>query len=259
MVKIPGEASQLMTIDGCRLRVRTVGSGPAAFVLVHGIGVSARYFEPLAAELARHGTVRLVDLPGHGGLPKPKRALGLVDLARLVHGAMERLGIGPAVLVGHSMGCQVVTELALLHPGAVTAVVLLAPTSNRRERTAWKQGLRLFQDGFREPLASNAIVVTDYLRCGPRWYLSLLPAMLGQKLEDRIARVRVPVRIVRGSRDPIVPLYWCQELAEALPGTTVDNIDGEGHVMMFRSPAPVAQLCLVPAGPGGDAAVGDRS
>jgi len=82
--------------------------------------------------------------------------------------------------------------------------------------------------------------------------------MLGQKLEDRIARVRVPVRIVRGSRDPIVPLYWCQELAEALPGTTVDNIDGEGHVMMFRSPAPVAQLCLVPAGPGGDAAVGDR-
>ena len=101
--------------------------------------------------------------------------------------------------------------------------------------------------------------MTDYLRCGPRWYLSLLPAMLGQKLEDRIAGVRVPVRIVRGSRDPIVPLYWCQELAEALPGTTVDNIDGEGHVMMFRSPAPVAQLCLVPAGPGGDAAVGDRS
>ncbi|MGM0929139.1 MAG: alpha/beta fold hydrolase [Actinomycetota bacterium] len=258
MVKIPGETAQQLTIDGCRLRVRTVGTGPDVFVLVHGIGVSARYFEPLATELARHGTVHLVDLPGHGGLPKPDRALDLVDLARLVHGTLSRLGIGPAVLVGHSMGCQVVTELALLHPEAASALVLLAPTANRRERTAWQQGLRLFQDGFREPLAVDAIEATDYLRCGPRWYLTLLPAMLGHRLEDRIAGVRVPVRIVRGRRDPVVPLPWCRELADALPGTTVDNIDGEGHVMMFRSPGPVAQLCLAPAGPRGDAAVGDR-
>ncbi len=258
-MKIPGETVQLLTVDGCRLRVRTVGTGPEAFVLVHGIGVSARYFEPLAAELARHGTVHLVDLPGYGWLPEPERALDLVELGQMVHHAMEELGIGPAVLVGHSMGCQVIAELALLHPEAATALVLLAPTTNRRERNPWKQGWRLFQDAFREPLAVDAIVVADYLRCGPRWYFAALPAMLYQKLEDRIARVRVPVRIIRGSRDPIVPLSWCRELAEALPGTTVDNIDGEGHVMMFRSPDRVAQLCLAPAGPGGDAAVGDRS
>ncbi|TJY68818.1 alpha/beta hydrolase [Arthrobacter sp. CAU 1506] len=258
MVKVPGETARQLTIDGCRLRLRTAGIGPEVFVLVHGIGVSARYFEPLAVELARHGTVHLVDLPGHGGLPRPDRAMDLVDLARLVHGAMTELGIGPAVLVGHSMGCQVVTELALLHPEAASALVLLAPSANRHERTAWKQGLRLFQDAFREPLAVDVIEITDYLRCGPRWYLTLLPALLRHRPEDRIAGVRVPVRIIRGSRDPIVPLYWCRELADALPGTTVDNIDGEGHVMMFRSPKPVAELCLAPAGPRGDAAVGDR-
>jgi pimeloyl-ACP methyl ester carboxylesterase len=258
MVKIPGETAQLLTVEGCRLRVRTVGSGPEVFVLVHGIGMSARYFEPLAAELARHVTVHLVDLPGHGGLPKPNRALDLTDLARLVHGALSRLGIGPAVVVGHSMGCQVVTELALLHPEAASALVLLAPTANRHERTAWKQGLRLFQDGFREPPAANAIEATDYLRCGPRWYLTLLPAMLGHQMEDRIARVRAPVRIVRGSRDPIVPLSWCRELAAARPGTILDNIDGEAHVMMFNSPSTVAEFCLASAGPRGDASVGDR-
>ncbi|MFT4471149.1 alpha/beta fold hydrolase [Arthrobacter sulfonylureivorans] len=258
MVKIPGETAQLLTVEGCRLRVRTVGSGPEVFVLVHGIGVSGRYFEPLAIELARHGRVHLIDLPGYGGLPKPDRPLDLVEHARLVHCAMTELAIGPALLVGHSMGCQVIAELALLHPESCTGLVLLGPTTNRRERNVWKQGWRLVQDFFREPLAVDAIVVTDYLRCGPRWYLAQLPAMIYQKLEDRVARVRVPVRIIRGSRDPIVPLYWCRELADALPGTTVDSIDGEGHVMMFRSPKPVAELCLAPAGPRGDAAVGDR-
>lgn len=258
MGRIPGETAQLLTIEGCQLRIRTVGSGPVDFVLVHGIGVSARYFEPLAAELARHGTVHLVDLPGHGGLPKPGRALDLVDFASLIDAAMTRLGIGPAVLVGHSMGCQVVVEMALLRQEAATALVLLSPTANRRERTAWKQGLRLFQDAFREPLTVDVIEVSDYLRCGPRWYLALLPAMLGQKLEQRISGVHVPVRIIRGARDPISPLYWCRELADACPGTTVDNIPGEGHVMMFRSPEPVAQLCLDPAGPGGHVAAEGR-
>jgi pimeloyl-ACP methyl ester carboxylesterase len=258
MSKIPGETAQLLTIGGRQLRIRTVGSGTAEFVLVHGIGVSARYFEPLAVELARHGTVHRVDLPGHGGTAKPERALTLVDYARLVHDAMERLGVGPAVLVGHSMGCQVVTELALAYPEAVTALVLLAPTANRRERTAWQHSLRLLQDSFCEPLTVDLIEFTDYARCGPRWYLKNLPAMLGQKLEQRIAGVRVPVRIVRGARDPIVPLDWCQELVDACPDATLDSITGEAHVMMFRSPGPVARLCLAPAGPDGDAAVGER-
>jgi pimeloyl-ACP methyl ester carboxylesterase len=257
VAEIPGETARLLTIDGCEVRIRTVGFGPTDFVLVHGIGVSGRYFEPLAAELARHGTVHLVDLPGHGGTAKPDRALSLVDFAGLVEAAMVRLGVGPAVLVGHSMGCQVVVEMALHHPDTVAALVLLAPTANRRERTAWQHGLRLLQDGFREPLTVDMIEITDYARCGPRWYLKTLPAMLGQKLEHRIAGVQVPVRIVRGDRDPIVPLYWCRELVAACPGATVDSIPGEAHVMMFRSPGPVARLCLATAG-FDEAAVKDR-
>src|SRR6478609_774976 len=57
--------------------------GPA-FVLVHGIGVSSRYFRPVAIRLAPAGSVFLVDLPGYGSAPTPKTPISLDDHADVV-------------------------------------------------------------------------------------------------------------------------------------------------------------------------------
>jgi pimeloyl-ACP methyl ester carboxylesterase len=230
-------------VDGHELQVRSMGIGGPVFVLVHGIGVSGRYFLPLAEVLARQGTVHLVDMPGFGATRKPRRRLSLADFARLVAGALDRLGVGPAVLVGQSMGCQVVVELALLRPDTATSLVLLGPTVNRSERTAWQQGLRLLQDSLRETPRINAVVFSDYARCGPRWYLKTLPEMLGQRPEERIAGVQVPVLILRGEHDPIAPEYWIRELARACAKGSVASIGGAAHVAMFRRPEEVAAYC----------------
>jgi pimeloyl-ACP methyl ester carboxylesterase len=253
----PG-SREMVTVEGHEFHVRTMGSGDEAFVLVHGIGVSGRYFMPLANVLARRGRVYLVDLPGFGGTRKPRRTLSLADHARLLAGLLARLQVGPAVLVGHSMGCQVAIELALRSPAAAPALVLVGPTTNPRERVAWRQGLRLLQDSCRETPLINFIVFSDYARCGPRWYLKTLPEMLGQRPEERISGVRVPVLILRGARDPIVPDYWTSELAAACPGAHAATIDGAAHVAMFRRPEAVAAHCLrLAAGTGNRPAEGN--
>lgn len=134
--------------------------------------------------------------------------------------------------------------MALLAPELVTSVVLLSPTINRGERHAVLQGLRLVQDCLREPPAINWILLTDYLRAGPRWYLRTLPKMVGHRLEERIGKVQAPLTLVRGTRDPIVPARWLQELAAARPGTVAVELPGQPHVCMFTDPKQTAAVLL---------------
>ncbi|MBP3035097.1 alpha/beta hydrolase [Arthrobacter sp. zg-ZUI100] len=222
--------------------IRTYGSGSRQVVLVHGIGASGRYFSRLVEVLAQTATVHTLEMPGFASVPKPSQSLEMDDFAAINIAALRTAGIGPAQWVGHSMGCQVVTEMAVQAPELATSVVLLGPTINRGERHAALQGLRLAQDCLREPPVVNWMLLTDYLRAGPRWYLRTMPKMVGHRLEERIGRVTPPVTLVRGGRDPIVPARWVQELAAARPGAVAVELPGQPHVCMFTRPVETAAL-----------------
>src|ERR1700743_2428712 len=107
------------------------------FVLVHGIGVSSRYFHPVAARLAKCGEVFLVDLPGYGSAPDPRRDVTIADHAAVLARYLTAEGIEAPILVGHSMGSQVVSQLSLEHPELTDRIVLLAPTMDPAARRFW--------------------------------------------------------------------------------------------------------------------------
>ncbi|UWX96577.1 alpha/beta hydrolase [Arthrobacter zhaoxinii] len=211
-------------------------------VLVHGIGASERYYGPLIWELARTSIVHTLELPGFGSTPTPDGQLQMEDFGRIAVQALDAAGISGAQWVGHSMGCQVVVEMALAAPEAASSVVLLGPTINAAERSAPLQALRLLQDCLGEPPAVNYMLVTDYLRAGPRWYLSTLPVMIHHRLEERIGGVKPPVLLVRGGKDPVVRADWLARLARARPGAVTAEIPGQPHVLMYTRPKETAAL-----------------
>jgi pimeloyl-ACP methyl ester carboxylesterase len=233
-----------LRVEGREFEIETQGTGPDEFVLLHGIGASPRYFAPLVRELVAAGTVHAVHLPGFGRTRSPRKSLTIQEFGRLTGLALRRHGVGPAVVVGHSMGCQVAVEMALAPAAAVRALVLLGPTVNRRERTAWQQGLRLAQDTFRETPRVNWTVFSDYARCGPRWYFATVPHMVGHRLEERLRLVGMPVLLLRGERDPIAPRSWLAELLAAGRTSAAAEIPGAAHVVMYRRPQAVAKHCL---------------
>lgn len=198
----------------------TIITGPASskrdYVLIHGIGVSQRYFRPLARRLAKDGRVYLLDLPGFGRSPKPTRRMSIEDYAGFVEDFISTHEINAPILVGQSMGCQVVVEV-LARQLKSPLGVLIGPVVNDRERNGFLQALRLMQDGLHEPWQANMIVFTDYLRCGVQWYLKTLPSMLAYATESRIREVKSPLCLIRGEKDPIAPEPWLKELAEASP------------------------------------------
>ncbi|MET0304228.1 MAG: alpha/beta fold hydrolase [Microbacteriaceae bacterium] len=212
-----------------------------AFVLVHGLGVSARYFGPLAAELARRGPVYVVDLPGYGAAPNPRRAVPLVDHARVLAGMLIELGLRDPVLVGHSMGSQIVSLLAAEHPEITDRIVLMAPTMEPERRGFWNATGRLLADAFREPPIVFLIAFGDYLfRCGLRYLLQQTPYMLGDRVEDRMPGLDARVLVLCGDRDTIVSTAWGRALAEQLRDGEFHEISG-AHVVMHTDPVTVAR------------------
>lgn len=210
------------------------------FVLVHGIGASSRYFARLSRQLSRHGIVYAVDLPGFGAAPNPEAPLGIGDFASLLRTFTAAWGIVDPVLVGHSMGAQVVLEMAVQDPSLAASVVLLAPVVDPKARTALGQALRLGRDVFSEPPSANWIVAVDYLRCGPRRYLAALPSMLTYRIEERAPMVQVPTLVVRGARDPVTPAEWADRLAGVIPDATRLDVPGASHVVQHAAAQAVA-------------------
>ncbi|GEK23445.1 alpha/beta fold hydrolase [Cellulomonas xylanilytica] len=216
-----------------------VGVAPV-FVLVHGIGASHRYFGRLHDELARHGDVHAVDLPGFGGLPRPDGPRSIAQLADALASRLDALGVAGAVLVGHSMGAQVVVELAVRHPALVSHLVLLGPVTDPERSSPVVQAWDLFRDMLREPPSANVLVLADYLRCGPRWYLTELPAMLRYPTLDAVRRAPCPVLVVRGADDPVARARWAARVAAAAADGRLLEVAGARHVVQHRRPQETA-------------------
>ncbi|MBG6185473.1 pimeloyl-ACP methyl ester carboxylesterase [Arthrobacter sp. CAN_A214] len=183
------------------------------FVMVHGIGMSHRYFDRLQAELIHHGHTYVLDLPGFGGTPRPEQQLQVEDYAAVIAEALDAEGIRSCVLIGHSMGAQFVTELALQRPDLVSSLALIGPVTDSARRSVMWHALTLGLDSLRERPLTNLMVLTDYARCGLPWYFTELSVMLNYRIHERLPLVIQPVLIIRGSNDPVARHHWCLRLA----------------------------------------------
>lgn len=227
--------------DGATLVAEQHGSGRRSFVLIHGIGMGRTVFADLIEQLAPHGTVVAVDLPGYGEAPEPHRVLTMERTADLLAAYLRARVRTPVVAVGHSMGAQVVLELAVRHPETVDRLVLLGPSTDPRARSIPGQLWRLLRDIAVESPKVIAIGAREYLRAGPR-LRQKTRAMLVHRPERILAAVRRPTLIIRGENDVVAPRDWCTAIAAAIPGARLGEIEGHGHETMIRDAAPSAEL-----------------
>lgn len=225
-------------------RVSTAGTtGDRAFILVPGIGVSSNYFERLAFQLNEFGPVHALDLPGFGGVPHPKgAAMTVKTYAELVGRVIDELGLTDPVVVGHSMGTQIVAELAAGRE--LTDLVLISPVVNPHERRLRTAALRFLQSSRHEPPKVAALAIYAYLLCGVRWFYKVLPSMMRYRIEDTLPKITANTLVIIGERDALCPTAWAQEVADLLPQAQVWRIPGAAHSVMHGNAEVVARLCV---------------
>lgn len=221
-------------------------AGPAGrtFVLVHGIGMGRIVFTEVAQRLAAHGRVLVPDLPGFGDSPEPGTAASIEETSELIANFIVSEGSQNVTLIGHSMGTQVVAEVARNHAQLIDTLVLIAPTINRHERRASRQTLRMLQDLYGESPKVLLRGLQEYIKTSPLWFANKLRLMLNHRLEEVCPEINTPTLVLRGETDRVCPRGWVREIAEALPCSEMHEIPDRGHEAIIKSPEPVASMTL---------------
>jgi len=226
----------------------TAGDAPT-LVFVHGLGVSTRYLAPTMRQLAATHHVVGVDLPGFGRSGTPPRALDTTELADALAKWLDVRGIGPALFVANSYGCQVIVELTMRNPARVLGLVLNAPTMDPAHRTVFGQLWRVIADIPFEPWRLALIVLRDYLRARPLRLLATLHHALADHIEEKLPDITVPVLVVCGARDPVVTVAWSTEAARLVgisspgaAGATLSVVPTAAHALPYDDPVTFASL-----------------
>lgn len=225
-----------------RLSEIPVPAGVPTVVLVHGLAVSSGYMVPTALRLAPHYHVCAPDLPGFGKSAKPAHILSVPELADALANWMEVMQLPPVVLLGNSLGCQIIVDFALRYPERITHAVLVGPTMDQRARTVHQQAFRLALNMFREPFPFLFVAGREYLAAGPRRTVRTLKLAFADRMEEHLPFVRVPTLLVRGARDPIVPQDWVEDVSRLLPQSELVIVPGAAHAVNYNSPDTLATI-----------------
>lgn len=205
-------------------------------LLIHGLVVSSRYMVPLVRALAPRCRVYALDLPGYGLSYKPEGSPTIEELADSIARWMDAEGVEQASLIGNSLGCQILAGFCLRHPGRADRVVLQGPTVNPAERSFGIQLLRQIQNSPRERRGFTLGILMDYLDAGIPRAIRTMRMTLADAIEEKLPRMELPVLVLVGDRDPVVPLEWAREVAKLLPQGELAVVPGAAHLINWSFP-----------------------
>jgi pimeloyl-ACP methyl ester carboxylesterase len=227
------------------------GTGLPPIVFVHGFGCSHTDWRAQVEYFSTRQLTVSVDLPGHGETPPPAKTSSIEGCGLEVAALLRALALPPAVLVGHSLGCRVVLEAALLAPERVAGVALVdgsrfAPESAAAVEARYTKGeYKALLEGMFEQMftpRSNARVVSAALERVLR-----LPAQVGQPLllslidydQERLGaalqRLRVPLLVLQSTFTNAQ-----RERSSMQAGQTSPYLD------FVRAKVPAARIEIIP-------------
>src|SRR6476620_3183415 len=216
------------------------GSDADAMVHVHGFGISGTYLEPTAALLAPHYRTFVPDLPGMGRSIRPEGGLDLPGLAQALMAYCDSVGVERPILVGNSLGCPIIVEVATTFPDRIARAILVSPAGGPNNQPLGRAIGQMAIDGLREPPSMLPIATRDYLRFGALRSLRLFRAMTRYPTLQRLPHLVVPTLVIAGLRDPLVKIANAPRLA-AVPHLDAVTIPG-AHALNYSDPQLIAEL-----------------
>jgi pimeloyl-ACP methyl ester carboxylesterase len=236
-------------------------------LLLHGQPGGAHDWNRVVTAIGARAQAFAIDRPGWDGASRPCGLQGNADAAL---GALDRAGVGRAVVGGYSLGGAVAAWLAAIHPDRVSKLVLIAPAANPESLVGLDYLLAapvlgeltsaFALAGAGAALATRPLrrLISARLRVDPgdlggttRRYLA--PGTWGSfvaeqrmlirelpQLQPLLGRIGAPTTILIGKSDRIVPPASARKLAEQIRGAQLHEIDHANHLLLHQHAERVA-------------------
>ena len=251
-LRLAGVRSEYVQAGPYRLHYLQTGAGPS-LVLVHGLASNAAQdWGRLLAPLGRRFQVYAPDLPGFGESERPPGADYAIPMqVEALRAFMAAVGLDKARVVGISMGGWIAARLAGEHPEMVERLLLVAAAGMRPDAEPIPVDA-LFprdEDGVRRLVATvrhkapvpPSFVARDILarRLREEWIVRRTVESMGAGrdwLNGTLGRAKMPVLIVWGKQDRLIPVAYASKLEAEFPRADLKVLDGCGHVPMADCP-----------------------
>jgi len=244
-----------LSINGIKISYDISGRGENYLVFLHGLGADlhswdkqVKFFDPF------YQVVRL-DFRGFGASDKPEveHAYSVDIFARDVLALFEYERIATAHLVGTSMGGYIAQQFALTFPGRVKSLILCHTTCRRQVppeimRTRLEALEKMDMSSYAlmavpQALGSSASTeVFSFLRdmLAKNSHNAYKTIISGHVLDfdvcNKLAQIRVPVLIITGEEDRVIPSEQSMQIHEKLPHSQIAWITRAGHISYLECP-----------------------
>ena len=233
------------------------GSGPP-LLNISGSGGDLRMTAPDLNPLNEAFTVAHYDQRGLGQTSTPPMPWSMADYAADAVAFLEFLGWDSVPVVGTSFGGMVGMNMAVLHPGRISKLVLNCTSPGGPDYSSWPLHTLADLDPDERGEVALEIMDTRYERGGPLppgvemfvttarpdgpalpletpGALGQLEARRGHDVVDRLGEIDVPTLVCAGVHDGIAPMRNSKLLRDRIPGARLATFDG-GHIFMVQDP-----------------------
>lgn len=260
------DGSMRIAVNEHVLEVHDGGNG-TAMLLLHGFPLSSEIFDPVRPVVESAGRLITVDLRGFGGSDAPRGGYGMDELADDVIRVADELELDRFVLGGHSMGGYVAFRLAAHHRDRLTGLILIdtraaadAPAAVQKRREAIATIEAGDQDRYLEDMLPTLVGASTKARASEaqgrlRAIAAAVPdhVLTGclRGMIDRpdsrglLADLDLPVLVMVGAEDELIPVREAHELTDALPNARLKMVPEAGHTPTVERPVAAGDALAV--------------
>jgi 3-oxoadipate enol-lactonase len=246
------------------LNVRVEGSGPPV-LLIHGLAGDHKAWNVAIGELSNRFRVIAPDNRGAGSSTQIDEPITIKDMATDMLELLDRLDVPSAHVVGRSMGGCIAQEMALAAPDRVASIAMLASCAkcdpsqtramnNMREALLWRGSWeeharhsvmnfvshRFFNENPGRMAEIEAIISSETRLQG--CYVQQNLAVIAHDALERLNRIRCPVLIAHGGRDPLGSPTGTQWMIDRLPQAEVECFADSSHFFFMEEPARFSKM-----------------
>ncbi len=256
--QVPDGQDQTVRVGDIGVGYRVYGNG-YPLVMIMGYGSTMQLWEPaLIRTLSSRYKVIVFDNRGMGNTESGQKEFTIGQFADDTAGLMEALGIAQAHVLGWSMGSLIAQELVLRHPEKVNRLVLYAAHCDAAMFPPAPEILQKMTDSSGTPEEQgmryiSVLFPAQWLRSNGQRIREVFYRPMGnisgesvgrqgmaigewKGSTDRLGAIGVPVLLLAGAEDQLVPVRNSQFMSGKIPGAKLTLVENGGHGLMFQYP-----------------------